>query len=533
MPATARPTQAHSHSHAGLPAGAKPKLYNPRHPERTLLYQAIAEHFETWFELASAGQFDGQGDHHTPKPYVRQAFRKYLECGIFAHGFARAWCDDCGHDYFVAYSCKGRGVCPSCNTRRMVETAAHLTDHVFPRLAVRQWVLSMPKRLRYFMQRDGAALNMVLRIFLRVITQSLQTHSPGAAQVDRAALHIGAVAFIHRFGSSLNGHVHFHVCVVDGVFEEVAGEGDVDVAPPAASPGIVFHPASAIDETAVAQVQTDLRRRILRAFVGRGLLERSDAKEMLGYQHSGFSVDAGVLIEADDRAALERLLRYCARPPFAMERLRKEGAALVYRCAKQHSEPGSDKRGAKIDELHLTPLELIARIAALVPPPRTHRHRYFGVLAPNSPFRVAVTAMAQPPTRQTEQANMSEGAPGVTPLGHAMPPTPEPALPKRSPAHYLWAVLIARIYEVLPLLCPLCGGQMRQIAFIAEGMQIRRILDHIGVDSEPPHISPARGPPLWDDCGDTQMDDELQIEPDWDLAAQPAPDFEVDQRINW
>ena len=49
----------------------------------------------------------------------------------------------------------------------MVETAAHLTDHVFPRLPVRQWVLSVPKRLRYFMQRDGAVLNMVLRIFLR------------------------------------------------------------------------------------------------------------------------------------------------------------------------------------------------------------------------------------------------------------------------------------------------------------------------------------------------------------------------------
>ena len=64
-----------------------------------------------------------------------------------------------------AISFKGRGVCPSCNTRRMVETAAHLTDHVFPRLAARQWVLSVPKRLRYFMQRDGAVLNMVLRIF--------------------------------------------------------------------------------------------------------------------------------------------------------------------------------------------------------------------------------------------------------------------------------------------------------------------------------------------------------------------------------
>ena len=60
--------------------------------------------------------------------------------------------------------------------------------------------------------------------------------------------------------------------------------------------------------------------------------------------------------------------------------------------------------------------------------------------------------------------------------------------------------MIARIYEVFPLLCPMCGGHMRLIAFVTEGTQIRRILDHIGVDSEPPHLSPARGPPLWDDC---------------------------------
>jgi hypothetical protein len=64
---------------------------------------------------------------------------------------------------------------------------------------------------------------------------------------------------------------------------------------------------------------------------------------------------------------------------------------------------------------------------------------------------------------------------------------------------------------------------MRQIAFVTEGMQIRKILDHIGVESELPHISPARGPPLWEECGDAQMDDGVHIEPDWDLAEQPAP----------
>ena len=139
------------------------------------------------------------------------------------------------------------------------------------------------------------------------------------------------------------------------------------------------------------------------------------------------------------RVIAQSLQRYCARPPFAMERLRKEGAELAYRCAKQQSEPTSDKRGARADELILTPLELIERIAALVPPPRTHRHRYFGVLAPNSPFRAEVTDMAQPPPRQTEPAITGEGVPAVVPLGHASPPTPEPAPPKRAPAHYLWA----------------------------------------------------------------------------------------------
>lgn len=138
---------------------------------------------------------------------------------------------------------------------------------------------------------------------------------------------------------------------------------------------------------------------------------------------------------------------------------------------------------------------------------------------------MALAVPAQQATAQAETATTGEGVPGLAPLGNAVPTQPEPVPPKRSPAHYLWAVLIARIYEVFPLLCPMCGGQMRLIAFITHSANIRQILDHIGVDSEPPHISPARGPPLWDDF-DAQVDDGAQIEPDWDLAAQPAPDDE-------
>lgn len=69
---------------------------------------------------------------HTPAPYAKRAFRKYLECGIFVYGFARARYDTCGHDFLVAFSRKVHGVCPSCKTRSLVEAAAHLSNHIFP-----------------------------------------------------------------------------------------------------------------------------------------------------------------------------------------------------------------------------------------------------------------------------------------------------------------------------------------------------------------------------------------------------------------
>ncbi len=90
----------------------------------------------------------------------------------------------------------------------------------------------------------------------------------------------------------------------------------------------------------------------------------------------------------------------------------------------------------------------------------------------------------------------------MVPQGNAVQAQPESVPPKRAPAHYLWAVLSARIYEIFPLLCPMCGGQMRLIAFITEGAKTGKILDHIGVDSESPRIAPARGPPL---CGRAVM----------------------------
>jgi len=110
---------------------------------------------------------------------------------------------------------------------------------------------------------------------------------------------------------------------------------------------------------------------------------------------------------------------------------------LLYDGAK----PGPGGSGP----LRLTPLQRIDRLAALVPPPRVHRHRYYGVLAPNSPLRDAVTAMASP----------------TVPLAAVAPPAAE--LIHRRAARYAWALLLARIYEVFPLRCPKCGTKLRTV----------------------------------------------------------------------
>ncbi len=95
----------------------------------------------------------------------------------------------------------------------------------------------------------------------------------------------------------------------------------------------------------------------------------------------------------------------------------------------------------------------------------------------------------------------------------------------RHAARYAWALLLARIYELFPLLCPKCGGEIRIIAFLTEASAVREILSHLGEPTSPPPIAPARGPPLW------EMADAEQGE--FDPQAQPAPDYEFDQRIAW
>src|SRR4051812_12268849 len=186
--------------------------YRRREPENTLLHATVRAHSKTF--LAEVEQrSDGTG---LPR-FVVSEFERYLACGVLANGFARVRCASCGDEMLVAFSCKGRGFCPSCTTRRMQGTATHLLDRVLPRVPMRQWVLSLPRWARFLLARDPQLITRTLDLALRTIfTMQRRRGRRAHAKSPRT----GAVTFVQRFGGALNLNVHFHCLVPDGVFIE-------------------------------------------------------------------------------------------------------------------------------------------------------------------------------------------------------------------------------------------------------------------------------------------------------------------------
>lgn len=316
----------------------------------------------------------------------------------------------------------------------------------------------------------------------------------------------GGVSFVQRFGASLNPHLHFHTCLVDGVF---SADGTVEQE----SVALRFHEATALGEAEVVGLQEVVRKRVLALFERRGLLTSEAVAEMGQWEHGGgFSLDASIRIGPNDRAGLERLLRYCARPAFARERLcwSRNGEQLLYQLPK----PRADGQTM----LRLDPTELLDRLASLVPPPRSHRHRYCGVLAPNARLRPLVTARAGLPVEITETEQAAAAS------GDALTAAAEPAPTLRSRCSSLWAAMLARIYEVFPLLCPNCGAEMRIISFITRRDSIERILSHIGEPTTPPPVAPARAPPS--NVSDLDQTSAYALD-----AAEPVPELEFDQSV--
>jgi Transposase zinc-binding domain/Putative transposase len=317
--------------HPGAAAAPLPRGYRPRRPEATALYRVVADPVETMLEQARERSAHGFG---LPR-HVERTFHRYLACGILAHGFARVTCTSCRDEILVPFSCKTRGLCPSCDGRRMADTAAHLCDRVLPDASYRQWTLSFPRGLRFRLLRDRPLVSEVLRAFVRAVFAYQRRRARALGVADGQ---LGAVTAVQRFGSFVNANLHFHTLIPDGVWQEDPG-GTVR-----------FHPLSPPTDDDVEALAARIVRRTARILGRRDAdLPGDDEPDALGCAQAesvqtalplaeperepararrrlcglvdGFSLHAGTFVDAADRAALERLARYLLRPAISANRV--------------------------------------------------------------------------------------------------------------------------------------------------------------------------------------------------------------------
>jgi hypothetical protein len=458
---------------------------------------------------------------------------------------------------------------------------------------VRQWVLTLPYPLRYRCAWNARLTSDVLRCFLRAVFADQRRRAKRDFGISRGLC--GSVTFIQRFGSALNLTPHFHALVLDGVYEGAAH-----------TPGrfLALDPPETDD---VARVLAGTARRIRRRLERSGAEMDEDPIEadeplmaMLGaasirsriatgpeagepwrrlgdrvepigeeadglepgatipprcVRHGGMSLHADVAVPARDRRRLERLCRYVARSPLALDRLEElPDRRLAYRLKTLWR----DGTTHVVMERH----ELLERLAPLIPPPRAHQVRYHGVLAPcasgrdrivpsrdvKEPFLRTVqddpSLLAAHPTTWTDGANNGLDTrrghhAEIVPSATAEIPGPAPIEPGpistdagvRLPAFVppvqpplrrtAWADLLQRVFEVDALRCPDCGDRMRVLSAITDPAVAARILEGVGM--------PSRAPPL----GSAAHSSRAPLEDSTlELSQDHNPGFDFDQSVS-
>ena len=446
--------------------------------------------------------------HQRPDPassglpaFVRGEVERFGKCGILAHGFVRVYCPTCRDDLLVGFSCKGRGLCPSCGARRMADTARRWVEGLLPHVPYRQWVLTLPFPLRFRLAWDHELLGRVLDLFQRAVGMRLRARA--RARGDSRGRH-AAVTVVQRFGSSLNLNVHFHSLVAEGVWVDGAdgprfvavkvGPDDVEwvvrrvhrmVSRLLGRAGLLDED---VEDQAEADVEHPLQLQVAAASVlGRTALgpragrpvravgrrrrpepltraEKRARRRRMQSAVGGFDLQAGVRIAAHHRHKLEHLARYILRPAVSTQRLK---ALPDGRFVYQLRRPWADGTTGFLFDPH----ELMEKLVALIPTPRGNLIRYHGGFAPRAAGRSALVLAGAGDTPSTTQQ-----------AGN---------VPSRLP----WADLLRRVFLIDVLCCTRCGGRRRVLQAVTDPEAAARILLHLGLEATAPRAEPARAPP--------------------------------------
>ncbi len=395
---------------------------------------------------------------------VHDEVRRYLQCGDLRRGFVVVKCEACAEATLVAFSCKGRGWCPSCGARRAHETALHL-DAVLPAVAYRQWTLSLPGVLRWLVVKDTKLLRAVERCLVRSIFrwQRLRARRLGA----RGKKTSGAVSFTQLFGSALQLTPHLHVLVPEGVWSNGVF---VELPPP------TTEDAEAVLARTVRQLAPLFESREapwpedeFEALQARGtqlklLLpeEPQPGRRGLLAMAMGLSLHADTWVHGNDRAGLLRLCRYGARGPVAESTRRRP----VCVRDKARSDAGDDGGAARAQ---IAVADSTARPASDELPLRAGRA-----------LRAARAGGSEADDARTAAPAAAAGE--------------EAAASENRPFDRLRATLLHRTFGCDVWKCP-CGGQRRVVSLVTNRRTAEEMLRNMGLLQSWPPLKAAQGPP--------------------------------------
>jgi hypothetical protein len=318
--------------------------YRARRPADTPLYALLESLYEgvkaAWEDLFERrygfwrGLLDG-------------VVARHLDCGVFERGFARLRCPVCTAEYLLAFSCKGRGLFPSCGAKRAAEFAAFLKDEVVADVGHAQWVFTVPKLLRPYFTHHRELLGPLCSAAWQTFRERM-----AAAAGEEKVFRPGMVAVVQTLGDQLNLHPHVHALVTRGGW---TADG-------------AWMPIPFVNASAAEQL---FRHKVIRLLQRAALLEEGRTRLLLSWRHSGFSVHNSVTVPAGDGRGLEALARYCLRNPVSLTRLRFAPGAPT---ATYLPRDGHDDEKAETFDA----LDFVARLLAHVPDPRKHLVHYYG-----------------------------------------------------------------------------------------------------------------------------------------------------------
>lgn len=359
---------------------------------------------------------------------VLETFSEYLNCGLLDHGAARVYCDSCRHSLLVAFSCKRRGVCPSCGAKRAIKFAEHICAGVLEPVEHRHIVFSIPKRLRPFIKYDRGNSGQIFKAAWRSVLE----------HVGQEQFQPGLILTLQTAGDSLNFNPHLHGLLSNCLF---GPDGASLIIPE-------------IDCNVITRRFAELS---LQGFWKAELITHEVRDQILSQEHTGFSAWVGDLI--DDAESKHFVSRYIERGPLALERLSVTEDVVVYKT----------KDGDKVE---YDPLEFLALLTTHIPKKYESITRYYGHYS----SRVRGERKKRELLAQIKEGQPASITPAIT----------EP----KGRASQTWAQCIKRVYEVDPLACPKCKSQMRIIAFLQDSASIKAIMKslHLEQSRAPPRL---------------------------------------------